>query len=92
MGDILAVPETYGLGPMTVEAITGESVELSAPLTGSGYSISGCSGGGGTSSHGGGGVRLKCDRGTVATINKAMTLEVLKTKATAAVLRIAPSG
>ncbi|NGO74657.1 hypothetical protein G6045_02995 [Streptomyces sp. YC504] len=92
MGDVLAVPDTYGLGPMTVKAITGESVELTAPLTGSGYSISGCSGGGGTSSHGGGGVSLKCDRGTVATINKVMSLEVLKTGATVAVLRIAPGG
>ncbi|MER7175120.1 hypothetical protein [Streptomyces mesophilus] len=91
VGDILAVPETYGLGPMTVKAITGESVELTAPLTGSGYSISGCSGGGVTSSHGGGGVSLKCDRGTVATVNKAMTLEVLRTKASAAVLRIEPA-
>ena len=63
-----------------------------APLTASGYSVSGCSGGGGVSSQGRGGVRLKCNVGTVATINDIMSLEVVEIRATIAVLRIKPAG
>ncbi|MEO3884637.1 hypothetical protein [Nonomuraea sp. B5E05] len=92
VGDVVTVPEKYGLGPIEVTAITGGAVEMFAPLTGSGYSISGCSGGGGVSSEGGGGVRLSCDQGTVATINDAMSLEVAEILDTAAVLRIEPAG
>ncbi|OKK02902.1 hypothetical protein AMK26_22435 [Streptomyces sp. CB03234] len=92
MGDVVTVPERYGLGPIKVTAITGDAVEMAAPLTGSGYSVSGCSGGGGVSSDGGGGVGLNCGLGTVATINDAMSLEVIEIRANAAVLRIAPAG
>lgn len=92
MGDVVTVPETYGLGPIEVAAITGGAVEMVAPLTGSGYSVSGCSGGGSVSSEGGGGVGLSCGEGTVATINDAMSLEVVEILGTAAVLRIEPAG
>ncbi|WP_189697912.1 hypothetical protein [Streptomyces chromofuscus] len=92
MGDVVTVPETYGLGPIEVKAITGGAVEMVAPLTGSGYSVSGCSGGGSVSSEGGGGVRLNCDEGTAATINGAMSLKVIEILDTAAVLRIEPAG
>lgn len=89
VGDVVAVPETYGLGPIEVTAISGSTVELVASLTGSGYSVSGCSGGGGVSSTDGGGVRLSCDKGPAATINDAMSLQVVKVADTTAVLRIA---
>ncbi|MFI7413674.1 hypothetical protein ACIBU0_33960 [Streptomyces sp. NPDC049627] len=88
----MAVPERYGLGPIEVTAITGGAVEMVAPLTGSGYSVSGCSGGGGVSSEGRGGVRLSCGKGPAATINDAMSLEVVEIRGTAAVLRIEPAG
>ncbi|MDG4791384.1 hypothetical protein O7626_36750 [Micromonospora sp. WMMD1102] len=92
MGDVVAVPERYGLGPIEVTAITAAEVEMVAPLTGSGYSVSGCSGGGGVTSQGGGGVRLSCKVGTVATVNDVMSLEVVKIGDTVAVLRIEPAG
>ncbi|MCG5438097.1 hypothetical protein [Micromonospora foliorum] len=92
MGDVVAVPERYGLGPIEVTGITAAAVEMVAPLTGSGYSVSGCSGGGGVSSQGGGGVEMSCQAGTVATINDAMRFEVVKISGTGAVLRIQPAG
>ncbi|MFF5980967.1 hypothetical protein ACFY78_19185 [Streptomyces olindensis] len=92
VGDVVTVPAKYGLGPIEVTAITGDGVELAAPLTGTGYSVSGCSGGGGVSSAGGGGVELRCAPGTVATINDAMSLKVVEIRGTAAVLRIEPAG
>lgn len=92
MGDVVAVPERYGLGPIEVTAITAAAVEMVAPLTGSGYSVSGCSGGGGVSSQGGGGVEMSCKVGTVATINDVMSLEVVEIGDTVAVLRIEPAG
>ncbi|GGX18195.1 hypothetical protein [Streptomyces lomondensis] len=92
MGDVVTVPERYGLGPIEVKAITGGEVEMVAPLTGSGYSVSGCSGGGGVSSEGGGGVVLRCGEGPAATINDAMSLKVVDILDTAAVLRIEPVG
>ena len=92
VNDVVVVPERYGLGPIEVTAITADAVEMVAPLTGSGYSVSGCSGGGGVSSQGRGGVRLSCTVGTVATINDAMSLEVVEISATVAVLRIKPAG
>jgi len=79
-------------GPIEVAAITAAEVEMVAPLTGSGYSVSGCSGGGSTSSQGGGGVGMRCKVGNVATINDAMSLEVVKIGSTVAVLRIKPAG
>jgi hypothetical protein len=88
----VTVPQRYGLGPIEVTAITATTVDMVAPLTGSGYSISGCSGGGGVSSQGGGGVRMSCKVGTVATINDVMSLEVVEIRATIAVLRIEPAG
>lgn len=91
VGDEVAVPERYGLGPIKVTAVTADAVEMVAPLTGSGYSVSGCSGGGGVSSEGGGGVILSCDRGSVATINNTVTLTVVKVLGTTAVLRIGPA-
>lgn len=92
MGDVVTVPENYGLGPIEVTAITDGEVEMAAPLTGSGYSIAGCSGGGGVTSGGGGGVGFTCGEGTAATINDAMALEVVETLDTSAVLRIEPVG
>ncbi|AZQ39986.1 hypothetical protein EJ357_46765 [Streptomyces cyaneochromogenes] len=92
MGDVVTVPERYGLGPIKVTAITGGEVEMVAPLTGSGYSVSGCSGGGGVSSEGSGGVGLSCGEGPAATINGAMSLKVVEIRDAAAVLRIAPIG
>ncbi|MFG2556960.1 hypothetical protein [Streptomyces sp. NPDC048581] len=88
----MTVPETYGLGQIKVTAITADEVEMVAPLTGSGYSVSGCSGGGGVSSEGSGGVGLRCGKGPAATINDAMSLEVVEIRDTAAVLRIGPVG
>ncbi|TDC22950.1 hypothetical protein E1265_14210 [Streptomyces sp. 8K308] len=92
MGDVVTVPETYGLGPIEVLGITDGAVEMVAPVTGSGFSVSGCSGGGAVSSGGGGGVGLNCDEGSVATINDAMTLEVVEIQDTTAVLRIEPAA
>ncbi|MDQ0848005.1 MULTISPECIES: hypothetical protein [unclassified Streptomyces] len=88
----MTVPEKYGLGPIEVTAITGGEVEMVAPLTGSGYSVSGCSGGGSVSSEGSGGVRLSCGKGPAATINDAMSLEVAEILDTTALLRIDPAG
>lgn len=92
MGDVVTVPEKYGLGPIKVTAITSGEVEMVAPLTGSGFSVSGCSGGGGVSSEGSGGVGLNCGEGPAATINNAMSLKVVEILDTAAVLRIGPVG
>ena len=92
MGDVVTVPEKYGLGPIEVMAITGSEVRMVAPLTGSGYSVSGCSGGGGVSSKGSGGVGFNCGEGSAATINNAMSLKVVEILDTAAVLRIEPAG
>lgn len=89
VGDVVAVPETYGLGPIEVTAISGSTVEMVASLTGSGFSVSGCSGGGGMSTVDGGGVLISCGTGPAATINDAMSLQVLKIADTTAVLRIA---
>jgi hypothetical protein len=86
------VPEKYGLGPIEVTAITGGEVEMVAPLTGSGYSVSGCSGGGSVSSEGSGGVRLSCGKGPAATINDAMSLQIAEILDTTALLRIEPLG
>jgi hypothetical protein len=86
------VPEKYGLGPIEVTAITGGEVEMVAPLTGSGYSVSGCSGGGSVSSEGSGGVRLSCGKGPAATINDAMSLQIAEILDTTALLRIEPAG
>ncbi|MFE9682018.1 hypothetical protein [Streptomyces sp. NPDC006285] len=87
----MTVPEKYGLGPIEVVAITKGEVELVAPLTGSGYSVSGCSGGGGVSSDGNGGVGFSCGEGPAATINNAMSLKVVDILGTAAVLHIEPA-
>jgi len=92
VGDVVAVPERYGLGPIEITGITAAAVEMVAPLTGSGYSISGCSGGGGVSSQGGGGVGMSCGVGTVATVNDVMSLEVVRIGDAVAVLRIEPAG
>ncbi|RBM18590.1 hypothetical protein DEH69_12525 [Streptomyces sp. PT12] len=92
MGDVVTVPQAYGLGPIEVMAISGDTVEMVAPLTGSGFSVAGCAGGGSTSSDGGGGVGLNCGVGTVATVNDVMSLEVVEIVDTAAVLRIEPAG
>ncbi|MDL4814173.1 hypothetical protein QP089_07865 [Actinomadura sp. OS1-43] len=91
MGDVVTVPEKYGLGPIKVTAITDDRVEMAAPLTGSGYSVSGCSGGGSVSSENGGGVGLSCGEGPAATINQAMSLKVVKILDKSAVLRIEPA-
>jgi hypothetical protein len=50
--------------------------------------MAGCSGGGGVFAPGGGGVEIICGTGIVATINDVMSLEVVKTDGTVAVLRI----
>ncbi|MFF9049406.1 hypothetical protein [Streptomyces parvulus] len=92
MGDIVAVPPEYGLGPIKVTAITSTRVEMVAPLTGSGYSVSGCAGGGGVSSDGSGGVGLSCGKGPAATINNTMSLQVVELGGAAASLRIEPAG
>ncbi|MFI6013263.1 hypothetical protein ACIBAG_31360 [Streptomyces sp. NPDC051243] len=92
VGDVVTVPETYGLGPIKVTAIDGDVVEMVAQLTGSGYSVAGCSGGGGVSSEGAGGVGLSCGEGPAATINDAMSLQVVEILDNAAVLRIEPAG
>lgn len=91
-GDVVEVPGTYGLGPIEVTAVAGDEVEMIAPVHGSGYSIAGCSGGGGVTSHGGGGVRLRCGEGPAATLNDVMSLEVVEVRGRTAVLRIAPAS
>ncbi|MFG2456139.1 hypothetical protein ACGFWE_03555 [Streptomyces sp. NPDC048523] len=88
----MSVPEAYGLGPIKVTAIAGGKVDMVARLTGSGYSVSGCSGGGSVSSAGGGGVTFSCEEGPAATINNAMSLKVVDVLDAAAVLRIDPAG
>jgi hypothetical protein len=88
----VSVPPAYGLGPIKVTAIADGKVDMAAPLTGSGYSVSGCSGGGGVSSAGGGGVGFSCEKGPAATINNAMSLKVVDVLGAAAVLRIEPAG
>jgi hypothetical protein len=92
VGDVVNVPRKYGLGPIEVTAIADGAVEMTAPVTGSGYSMSGCSGGGGVSSSGGGGIGMSCEAGVVATINDVMRLTVVRILATTAVLRIEPAG
>jgi hypothetical protein len=92
VGDTVTVPEAYGLGPIKVTAIADGKVDMVAPLTGSGYSVSGCSGGGGVSSDGGGGVGFSCGEGPAATINDAMSLKVVDVRDAVAVLRIKPTG
>ncbi|WP_345025318.1 hypothetical protein, partial [Streptomyces sedi] len=92
VGDVVEVPTAYGLGPIEVTGIAGDTVEMVAPLTGPGYSMAGCSGGGGVSSNGGGGVGMSCEVGTVATVNEAMSLEVVEIVDAGAVLRIEPAG
>ncbi|MFF0096583.1 hypothetical protein ACFYSF_42650 [Streptomyces canus] len=92
MGDAVTVPEGYGLGPIKVTAIAGGKVDMVARLTGSGYSMSGCSGGGSVSSDGGGGVGFSCAKGPAATINDAMSLQVVSITDASAVLRIKPAG
>ncbi|WP_433890161.1 hypothetical protein [Streptomyces sp. CA-111067] len=91
VGDIVNVPATYGLGPIKVTAIGGGRVEMAAPVTGSGYSVSGCSGGGSVSSAGGGGVGFSCGEGPAATINEAMSLKVVHIVGKTAVLSIKPA-
>lgn len=92
MGDVVTVPERYGLGPIRVTAIADGKVGMAAQVTGSGYSVSGCSGGGGVSSEGEGGVGFSCGEGPAATINNAMSLKVVDIRDTAAVLDIEPAG
>jgi hypothetical protein len=86
----VTVPERYGLGPIEVTEITGDGVGMVAPLTGNGYSISGCSGGGGVTSNGVGGVSMNCGVGPAATVNDVMSLKVVKIQKPSAVLRIEP--
>ncbi|MFH9173844.1 hypothetical protein [Streptomyces albogriseolus] len=92
VGDVVEVPASYGLGPIEVTAVGGDEVEMVAPVHGSGYSIAGCSGGGGVTSRGGGGVRLRCGEGPAATLNDAMRLTVVEVRGTTAVLRVAPAS
>lgn len=92
VGDIVNVPSSYGLGPIEVRAITADSVEMVAPLTGSGYSIANCNGGGAVSSDGSGAVRFACDKRQAGTINHAMSLEIVETRGTTAVIRIKPAA
>ncbi|MFG2470409.1 hypothetical protein ACGFXB_33835 [Streptomyces canus] len=73
-------------------AIAGGEVDMVAELTGSGYSISGCSGGGSVSSNGGGGVAFSCGEGPAATINDAMSLKIVSIMDASAVLSIKPAG
>ncbi|MFJ8791636.1 hypothetical protein [Streptomyces sp. NPDC102462] len=88
----MTVPERYGLGPIKVTAIADGKVDMAAQVTGSGYSVSGCSGGGGVSSEGAGGVGFSCGEGPAATINNAMSLKVVDIRDAAAVLDIEPAG
>ncbi|MGA5412499.1 hypothetical protein [Streptomyces pseudogriseolus] len=90
VGDVVEVPAAYGLGPIEVTAVGGDEVEMTAPVPGSGYSIAGCSGGGGVTSQGGGAVRIQCGVGPAATLNDAMRLTVVEVRGKNAVLRIAP--
>ncbi|MEU3854321.1 hypothetical protein [Streptomyces sp. NPDC029554] len=92
VGDVVTVPQRYGLGPIKVTAIADGEVRMTASLTGSGYSVSGCSGGGGVSSDGGGAVSLRCAEGPAATVNDAMSLTVVDVRDTTAALRIEPAG
>lgn len=92
VGDEIVVPDDYGLGPIEVTDIADDEVTMVAPLTGTGYSVNGCSGGGGTTSNGGGGVEMRCGEGPAATVNDAMSLKVVEIKDATAVLRIEPAG
>jgi hypothetical protein len=91
----VTVPDKYGLGPIKVKAIADGKVDMVAGLTGSGYSISGCSGGGGISKSTEGeegGVEFTCGKGPAATINDAMSLTVVDIRDATAVLSIKPAG
>ncbi|MEU1854341.1 hypothetical protein ABZ499_35145 [Streptomyces sp. NPDC019990] len=88
----MTVPARYGLGSIKVTSIAGGKVDMFAQLTGSGYSVSGCSGGGGVSSAGEGGVGFSCREGPAATINNAISLKGVDILEAAAVLRIKPAG
>ncbi len=91
VGDVVEVPAAYGLGPIEVTTVGGDEVEMTAPVPASGYSIAGCSGGGGVTSSGGGAVRIRCGVGPAATLNDAMRLTVVEVRGKNAVLRIAPA-
>lgn len=88
----MTVPDKYGLGPIKVKAIADGKVDMTAAVTGDGYSVAGCSGGGAVSSGGGGGVEFKCGQGPAATINDVMSLKVVDIRDGAAVLSIKPAG
>lgn len=92
MGDVVTVPDKYGLGPIKVTAIADGKVDMVAAITGDGYSVSGCNGGGVASSAGGGGVEFDCGEGPAATINDAMSLKVVDIRGASAVLSIKPAG
>lgn len=62
-----------------------------ARLTGSGYSVPGCSSGGGVSSEGGGGVGFSCGEGPAATVDNAMSLTGVDIHDAAAVLGVEPA-
>lgn len=88
----MTVPDRYGLGPMKVTAIADGKVTMVSKVTGSGYSVSGCSGGGAVSSEGEGAVSFTCGTGPAATINDAMSLTVVDVRDGAALLSIKPAG
>ena len=89
-GDTVKVPKKYGLGPIDVTRVTDDEVTMEAPLTGSSFGVSGCSGGGGTTV-GGGGVSINCGEGSSTTVNDAMLLTIVEIRDAAAVVRIEPA-
>ncbi|AZQ35441.1 hypothetical protein EJ357_19685 [Streptomyces cyaneochromogenes] len=87
------VPERFGLGPVMVSAISGGTVTLIAPLTGSEFSSDGgCEAsftgpGAGSSAF----AQMTCDRGAKAVVNR-MGLQVVHVGDGAAILRISPAA
>lgn len=86
------VPDRFGLGPLTVTAISGGTVMLFAPLTQSDFS----SDGGCEASFTGPGAdssayaQMTCGRGAKAVVNQ-MRLQVVDVRDGAAILRIRPA-
>ncbi|WP_128431631.1 hypothetical protein [Streptomyces cyaneus] len=88
----IPVPDRFGLGPVTVTAVSGGTVTMFAPLTQSEFaSDGGCEASfTGPAADSSAVAQLTCDRGAKAVVNQ-MGLQVVHVGDGAAVLRIRPA-
>ncbi|GAA4042761.1 hypothetical protein [Streptomyces shaanxiensis] len=88
----IPVPDRFGLGPVTVTAVSGGTVTMFAPLTQSEFSSDGgCEASfTGPAADSSAVAQLTCDRGAEAVVNR-MGLQVVHVGDGAAVLRIRPA-